>query len=214
MIRVLLSSQVRLYREALAESLSREDDLVVVGVVGGRGDTLVALRELLPEIVVIDLDHGGQIDGIRELANVGESKLIGLVATHEERDVVAYAEAGLAGFVDYDDSARALIETIRAAARGEFECSPSTAGALLRHVARLAAGRPTGSPQRPSLTEREIEVVLLLDEGLSNKQIAARLHIEVATVKHHVHHILEKLDAKRRSQAVAYARRAGLLEHD
>jgi DNA-binding NarL/FixJ family response regulator len=85
---------------------------------------------------------------------------------------------------------------------------------LLRHVSQLAARGSTGQAHLAPLTERERDVIRLLDEGLSNKQIAAQLHIELATVKHHVHHILEKLEAKRRSQAVANARRAGLLEPD
>src|SRR5262249_33922961 len=120
---------------------------------------------------------------------------------------------GLSGFADHEDSASDLAQTIRAAARGEFRCSARTAGTLLRHVAELAARRENGPPAHAALlTDREREVILLLDEGLSNKQIATRLNIEVATVKHHVHHILEKLEASRRSQAVALARRAGMLE--
>ena len=213
MIRVLVSAHVRLYREALAELLGREDDFAVVGAVGGGSDTLAAVRTLEPDVVVVDLDHGAGAEPIRELAGAPDTKLIGLIASDEDEDVIAYAEAGLAGFVNPDDSATDLAETIRAAARDEFECSPRTAGTLLRHVAELASGRGNGGAQQAPLTGREQEVILLLDEGLSNKQIADRLHIELATVKHHVHHILEKLEAKRRSEAVARARHAGLLEN-
>jgi DNA-binding NarL/FixJ family response regulator len=81
---------------------------------------------------------------------------------------------------------------------------------LLRHVTNLAAGRASGL-DGPHLTARELEVFRLLQEGLSNKQIASRLHIELPTVKHHVHHILEKLNVARRSEAVALARRTGML---
>ena len=211
MIRVLVSAQPRLFREALAELLGREDDLAVVGAVAGGGDALAAVRTLEPDVVVIDLDHGGSVEPVRELAGARHSKLIGLVASNNDQDVIAYAEAGLAGFLNHEDSSTDLAETIRSAARGEFQCSPRTAGTLLRHVAELAS-KSNGYAQHALLTGREREVMLLLDEGLSNKQIAERLHIELATVKHHVHHILEKLEAKRRSQAVARARRAGLFD--
>jgi DNA-binding NarL/FixJ family response regulator len=85
------------------------------------------------------------------------------------------------------------------------------AGALLRRVTALASGRTLDGPAS-SLTSRELQVVRLIDQGLSNKQIALQLEIELSTVKHHVHHILEKLEVERRGEAVARLRQQGLLQ--
>jgi DNA-binding NarL/FixJ family response regulator len=81
---------------------------------------------------------------------------------------------------------------------------------LLRRVTALASGRAVGG-QASNLTMRELQVVRLIDQGLSNKQIALQLEIELSTVKHHVHHILEKLEVARRSEAVARLRQNGVL---
>ena len=210
MIRVLISAQIRLFREALAEVLAREQDIEVVGVVAGRNETLEAIEGLGPDVVVLDVDHVPGGETIRELARSTDAGIVGVLALEDEQDVIAHAEAGLCGFVTHEDSYDDLIETIHSAARGDFHCSPKTAGSLLRHIAAVAAERSNGAPAS-RLTAREREVVHLLEQGLSNKQIAARLHIQLATVKHHVHHILEKLEVSRRSEAVARARRAGLL---
>jgi two-component system nitrate/nitrite response regulator NarL len=211
-IKVLISAPVRLYRDALAELLTRQDDIVVVGAVGGQNRTLAALQEVEPDIVLLDLEHDASVETIRELAAFVQTKVVGVAASNDEEAMVAYAEAGVAGFVNHEDDASDLAEAIHCAARGEFRCSPRTAGTLLRHIARLAADSPNGSASTRPLTGRERDVMLLLEEGLSNKQIAASLQIELPTVKHHVHHILEKLEVSRRSEAVARARRAGLLE--
>jgi DNA-binding NarL/FixJ family response regulator len=101
------------------------------------------------------------------------------------------------------------VTTILSAARGELVCSPKLAGTLLRRVSKLASERSEHGEAR--LTLRELEVARLLDVGLSNKQISARLGVELPTVKHHVHHILEKLGVQRRSAAVARLREQGVL---
>jgi DNA-binding NarL/FixJ family response regulator len=128
---------------------------------------------------------------------------------HGEDQVVACAEAGIAGYVDRDASLRDLVATVRSVARGELLCSPRIAARLMRRVAELAdQPRP---PQTPAhLTRREREVVALIDEGLSNKEIAQRLNIELPTVKHHVHNVIEKLGVRSRLQAAAHVRRRGL----
>ena len=193
MIRVLISAQIRLFREALAEILGREEDLEVVGAVADRSETLEAIEGLGPDVVVLDVDHVQSGETIRELARSSDARIVGVLALDDEQDVIAHTEAGLCGFVTHEDSHDDLIETIRSAARGEFHCSPKTAGSLLRHIAEVASERSDDGPAS-RLTAREREVMRLLEQGLSNKQIAARLHIQLATVKHHVHHILEKLE--------------------
>ena len=119
-----------------------------------------------------------------------------------ESDVLTCAEAGVAGFVPVEASLADLVATVEGVARGEFACSARIAGVLLRHVGNLALAR-TSPRALPALTARELEVLRLLDGRCSNKQIARQLGIEVATVKNHVHRLLEKLHVHRRMDAVA-----------
>jgi two-component system, NarL family, nitrate/nitrite response regulator NarL len=136
--------------------------------------------------------------------------VVALTSSETEPEVIAYAEAGVSGFVTREQSLADLVATILMATRGDLMVSPRTAGTLLRRVTLPAAERVDG-PVGDPLTPRELEVALLLDEGLSNQQIASRLQLELSTVKHHVHHILHKLGAARRSEAVAHLRRRGTL---
>jgi two-component system, NarL family, nitrate/nitrite response regulator NarL len=128
---------------------------------------------------------------------------LGLPETDEA--VLAYAEAGIAGYVSRDGSVQDLVTAIEGAVKGELRCSPRLAGTILRRLAWRAAVGGDVSP-RTTLTSRETEIVRLIDQGLSNKEIAVRLGIEVATVKNHVHNLLDKLRVHRRSEAAARLR--------
>jgi DNA-binding NarL/FixJ family response regulator len=111
------------------------------------------------------------------------------------------------GYVPRDASADELVRTVRSVARGELPCSPRIAAMLFRELATMDAAVP--APALASLTYREREVVALVDRGLSNKEIAAELGIELPTVKNHVHRVLEKLDVRGRSAAAARMRLGG-----
>jgi DNA-binding NarL/FixJ family response regulator len=131
-----------------------------------------------------------------------------LSVTESERTVIDCAEAGVAAYVMRDESIEQLVETLAGVARREARCSPRLAGMLLRRVTELAAnGHVPERPGEPPLTQREREVLGLLADGLTNKQIAHRLSIEMPTVKNHVHSILGKLDVHRRTEAVAWLHR-------
>jgi len=119
--------------------------------------------------------------------------------------VIACAEAGVSGYVTREASLDELTGVVESVARGESPCSPRISALLLRRVAETA-GRRTETDAARRLTRREAEIVGLIDEGLSNKQIAGRLSIELATVKNHVHSILEKLQVERRAEAAARVR--------
>lgn len=211
-IRVLIATDVRLYRESLAEILSRYEGIEVVGVAGDRLGMFARVADVKPDVVLLERALQRDANTISELIGpAGEIKVVTLGVSETDAEVIACAEAGVAGFVSRDDSLADLIAAIHGAARGDLLCSPQTAGTLLRRVAALAAGRSSIRPEA-RLTTREFEVVQLIDEGLSNKQIALRLCIELPTVKHHVHHILEKLGVARRGEAVSVLRHAGLLQ--
>jgi two-component system nitrate/nitrite response regulator NarL len=114
--------------------------------------------------------------------------------------VLGCAEAGVAGYVPREASLEDLVETIGCASRGELRCSPQLGVTLLRQLALRAAGVDDAASRAP-LTSREVEIVRLIEHGLSNKEIATRLGIQVATVKNHVHNLLEKLRIHRRAEA-------------
>jgi two-component system, NarL family, nitrate/nitrite response regulator NarL len=210
-VRIFVAADVCLYREALADVLSREPGLEVVGVSGERSEILNQVARDHPVVVLLDPAAAGGFALIRELTAVAAGvKIVALALSGDERDIVAYAEAGVSGFVTRDESVDDLVATIRRAEQGELECSSRVAGALLRRVNSLAAHRASDLSAQP-LTPREIEVAQLLDEGLTNNEIAVRLQLELSTVKLHVHHILRKLGVASRSKAVARLRRSGLI---
>lgn len=200
-LRVLIVVGVRLYREGLTDMLSRQDGLSVVGVESDRRGAVAAIQRQQPDVVLLDtavIDTYPTMADIRHLAP--EVRVVALGVGDQEEDVLLCAEAGVAGYVTRDASLEDLVAVVESAARGVLHCSPEVAGSLLRRLAALAADRGT-DPSSPRLTTRESQIVRLIEEDLSNKEIAVRLGIEVATVKNHVHNVLEKLNIHRRSEA-------------
>jgi DNA-binding NarL/FixJ family response regulator len=133
------------------------------------------------------------------------SRVVALGVADVEADVLACAEAGVAGYVRREGSLEDLVVAVEGVARGEMLCSPELAGSLWRRVAVLSANQQVAS-NVADLTRREREVVRLIDHDLSNKEIARQLGIGVATVKNHVHNLLDKLHVNTRAQAAACAR--------
>jgi len=206
MQRVFIVSEVRLYREGLGRLLRRDRRLEIVGAsedVPGALEQLAGLEEP-PEAVLLDVPPPAGLEGLAQLgAAVPTARIIVLnVSDCDEQGLIAWAEAGVGGLlardVDIDDVAQAVQTT----AGGGTVCSPKLAALLLQRLARSAEDRPVTSP----LTSREREIAALLEQGMYNKEIAARLQIELATVKNHVHSILTKLKASRRGQAAAMLR--------
>src|SRR3990172_7106777 len=210
MIRILIVDDTRLYREGLAHILDRVDGLSVAGTTDAQVSAVEAVRTLRPDVVLLRIDMPGSAAILRAIVNAGVgARVIAVGLIEREQDVIACVEAGALGFLPRDGSLDDLVACIRSAARGETVCSPRMVATLLKRMAALAADRPTW-PGHSHLTAREHEVVRLIDEGLSNKEIAQRLSIEVRTVKNHVHNILEKLHVHRRGEAAARLR--GRLE--
>ncbi len=211
MVDVLIISDIRLYREGLAEMLTRDGRLRLVATVESIGAALRHLENGEVGVVLLDMGMPESLEAVRAIA--ASDKLVKVVAlgiSETRGDVVSCAEAGVRGYVCRESSLEDLVAAVQGAVDGELHCPPRIAAALMDSVARLAA-RVNGD-DGVQLTSRELEIAELLDQGLGNREIALRLHITVATVKVHVHHILEKLGTCRRGEATAKLRRFGLLQ--
>jgi two-component system nitrate/nitrite response regulator NarL len=197
MIRLLIVADIRLYREGLALLLAQRSGFASVNA-ASPDQTVESARDIQPNVVLLDLAAPGSLGMLRTLNTMApDVAVIGLAVSDTEQDLVAGMEAGLAGYVSRDGSIDDLVAAIESAARGELRCSPRLAGTLLRRLAALSAKVPS-RPELPRLTNREREIAQLLQQNLSNKEIATRLGIEVATAKNHVHNLLEKLNVRRR----------------
>jgi two-component system, NarL family, nitrate/nitrite response regulator NarL len=211
-IRVFVLVAVRLYRDGIVGAFRGDTRFRVVGSAASLDR---ARRELdaLPapaDIALVDLEVADGVEAARELRRDWPSTAIVALAVREVDDeVVRWAEAGVSGLVTRDATLAQVLDAVEAAANDEVLCTPSVAAALLRRVASLSGGHASGEPQ--ILTRREREIVGLVADGLSNKEIAHTLHIELATVKNHVHNILEKLHVGGRTEAVTAARARGEL---
>ncbi len=212
MFRVAIVTDVRLYREGLQRVLEQDGHLQVVHQASSVEELLAELPTRQPEAVLLDIAIPGALDAVRSSPAIRQGvKVVALGLTGNEHDVVACAEAGIAGYVCREGSVEELVQAVESALREELRCSKRIAGALLRRVASLAEHRRRERIDHLHLTSREHEVARLLDQGLTNKEISSRLFIEVSTVKNHVHSILEKLDVRTRGEAAAKLRRIGQL---
>jgi two-component system nitrate/nitrite response regulator NarL len=204
--RVLIVSDVRLYREGLAILIARRSEVAHVETCGKPRAALNAVRRFAPDVLLLDVGIGGARALVRALRAVStQTKILALGLSENTGDIIDFAEAGMAGYVCRDASVDHVIEAIDCAVRQEFPCSREVAAALLDRVSSLAS-RHRARRAGARLTRREREVASLLNEGLTNKEIARELRIEVATVKNHVHNILEKLGVRTRGEAAARMR--------
>lgn len=206
MIRIGVVSPTRLYREGLAAILTSRPGFVVAAA----SATAVTLGPGRVDVVVVDVSGPEMVVELRVLAAVLPDACVVAVAVPDvEERVLACAEAGIAAYVTREASVEEILASVESAAHGEASCSPHMTCTLLRHVGRLAARSPGSTAAE--LTPRQLEIVGLVEVGLSNKEIARRLHIEVSTVKNHLRTIFEKLEVHRRRDAGPTARRRGLV---
>ncbi len=173
----------------------------------GRPEDIEQLGAARPDVVIVDVASGGDLGPLRAVKRAAPtSRVVVLGIADDEDAVIACAEVGVAGYVEAQAGVDELTDVVRAAIRGEAVCSSRLAGALLRRIGSYP--RPTIEPDSSlgRLTSREREILDLIDEGLSNKEIGRQLNIELGTVKAHVHNLLDKLGVHRRAQASARRR--------
>ncbi len=193
----------RQYRSAVVSSLEGREGITPVDLGDGGEESLRRLHEVRPRVLLVDLPGDPFEDLLRTVHALDPSlTLLAVNCEEAESRILALFEAGLTGFVPHDSGPDDLVQAIRDALAGEFHCPPRVAAALVRRVnAAGDAGEVMRTPAK--LTPREAQVARLLERALTNKEIASRLAIEVATVRNHVYSICRKLDAHRRTEVVA-----------
>ena len=206
-IRLIIVEDNRLLREGLTALLKEQSDITVVASLGS-GDALFKGHGLKPHVILLDLGLRGN-NSLRVVESIKSkhpaAKIVIMDLAPVQTTLVEYVRAGVSGFVINDATFDEFLETIRSVARGAKILPPKLTASLFTQLADHATRHRKGNPFRSvKMTSRELEVVELIAEGLSNKEIALRLHLAVDTVKSHVHNILEKLALHTRLEIASY----------
>ena len=207
-LRVLVADDHPIFREGVARAIAARDGLEVVAQCGSGDEALERIRELAPDVAVIDhrmpgLDADGVLDGLA--GEGGAVRVLVLSAVTEADDVVAVLERGAAGYLNKDADRHVIVEAVERIAAGGTVLAPDVQAAMVTHVRARAAQPAT------LLSPREQEVLGFLAEGLSSTRIAERLVLSPTTVKTHLRNLYEKLGVSDRAAAVAEGMRRGLL---
>jgi two-component system, NarL family, nitrate/nitrite response regulator NarL len=205
-IRLIITSSVRLVREGLAATLHGRDGVVVVDAVdlGPWGIARIAAAEA--DVVLVDLGQTDPVAAARLIKAASPGvKLIAFGLDEIDDSVFACAAAGFCGYVPRESCADELYRAVVDVMEGRMHCAPHIAAAMFNRLADFLR-EPDTSETLPSLTSRESEILVLVQQGRSNKEIARQLAISSATVKNHMHNILQKLQVSRRGQAAARLR--------
>jgi two-component system nitrate/nitrite response regulator NarL len=205
--RLFVLSNVRLFRDGLFLALSHQPSVIVMGS-SDLSASPTDIAKFHPDVMLLDVARPGNLElslPFREI--LPSAKIVAFAVADTDEDIIACAEAGISGYVSRTGSVEDLVYAVHGAVRGELDCPPRTSALLFSHMALLSGRRGTAAGQEV-LTRREREIIALVEQGLSNKEIAHSLRIGNATVKNHVHSILSKLQVRRRGEAAAQIRRA------
>jgi len=215
--RVLIADDQRVIRQGLTLLLGLLPGIEVAGTASDGEEAVALVGELAPDIVLMDL-RMPRCDGVEATRQLSQAypqvKVIVLTTYADDRSVLDALRAGARGFLTKDAGAEQIQQAIAAVEAGEAPIDPAVQRYVVDAVAGSSASdRPRTERQPPDgLTEREVEVLRLIAEGLSNAEIAGRLVVSEATVKSHVNHLFTKTGVRDRAQAVSYAYRHGLVQ--
>jgi DNA-binding NarL/FixJ family response regulator len=215
-IRVLVADDQQLVREGLRVLLDLTPGIRVVGEASNGAEAVERARQMRPDVVLMDV-RMPKLDGVAATRRVREMcpdvQVIILTTFDDDEYVFDGLRAGAVGYLLKDVPSEKLAEAIRAAARGEAFIQPSVTRKVVAEFTRLAEREHVRreQPLVEPLSARELEVLALLAEGLSNQEIANRLTIAPGTVKNHVSNVLSKLSVRDRTQAILRAQEIGLL---
>ena len=219
-IRILLVDDQPLFRKAIATLIDDQPDFTVVGEAENGLDGVEQARALQPDLVVMDVDMPvmNGVEAVRLIREqVPSTKVVMLTVSEDEDDLFDAIRYGAHGYLLKDLRPEQLYDMLRSVMRNETPLSPAIAGRVLSALRGWGQSGGTGpirsapsaTPEGPALTRREIEILQLVADGLSNKEIGGRLSITEGTVKNHVHNALEKLQLENRIQAAAFVVRQG-----
>ena len=213
-IRILLIEDNRLLREGIAAMLNEQGDFEVVARAedGNAVNQLKSMKKP-PDVILLDLGLERE-NSLRLMTVLREevpaARIIAMDIFPEQLDIAEFIKAGGSGFILKNAPANDYVKTIRAVAAGSKVLPPALTNSLFTQIVEAALRTGNGIPNNSiQLTSREREIVALISEGLSNKEMAERLHIATYTVKSHIHNILDKLALNTRLQIAAFARRDG-----
>ena len=214
-IRVIVADDHEVVRTGFAGLLATQPDITVVGTAADGAEAVALGRDLAPDVVLMDVRMPGMdgIEATRQLTAIGAGAPRILILTTFDLDEYVYdaLRAGASGFLLKDVTAERLFDAVRVIAAGEALLAPNVTRRLISEFAERPQDDVPMPPALASLTPRETEVLLLVAEGLSNPEIAARLIVTEETVKTHVSHVLNKLNLRDRTQAVVTAYESGLV---
>ena len=203
-IRILVADDHPLFREGVVHSLAAEPDFAVVGQASSGEEALRLARELLPDVVLLDVGMpgwGGIVAAEKIATACPAAKIVMLTVLEDEDKLLASFKAGARAYVLKGVSAHDLAAVVRSVAQGEVYVTPSLAAGVLLALSR------NHSPQDPleGLTAREAEILKLVARGMTNREIGEQLHLSEKTIKHYVTNILEKLHVRSRVEAALLA---------
>ena len=214
-ITVLLADDHALFRDGLVSLLSMQEEIEVAGIANDGQEALEKARELVPDLILMDIKMP-RMNGLEATRLIKEEmphiRIVMLTVSEDDHDLFEAIKNGAEGYLLKTINAQELVDLLKGVFRGEAPISRTMARKILHEFA-LRSQRP--QPEfiaRDDLTRREVEVLQLVSEGSTDKEIAARLCISPRTVKNHMHNILDKLHLQNRVQAATYALRQGLIQ--
>lgn len=207
-IRLLIADDHPVVRAGLEGMLSRQPDFEVVGEAANGREAVELADQLRPDLVLMDL-RMPEMEGVAAIEKIQSqnpgTRVLVLTTYDSDADILRAVEAGATGYLLKDSPREELYEAVRAAAQGKVLFAPAVADRLMRRIRE---------PRREIPSAREVEVLNLVRQGLSNKQIARSLHVSEATVKTHLIHTFRKLNVEDRTAAVTVALERGILRFD
>jgi two-component system nitrate/nitrite response regulator NarL len=213
-VRILVADDHSLFRKGLKSLLSGEPDFKVVAEAANGREATEKARQHEPDIILMDLSMP-EMNGLEATRRIkGEmpnARIVILTVEEKDENLFEAVKSGAQGYLLKKIEPQALFETIRGVLRGEASISRSMASKLMEEFSRQASGSPPAETRATALTGREKEILILVSQGKSNKEIAATLSVAENTVKNHLKNILEKLHLENRVQAATYALRKGLI---
>lgn len=216
-IRVLIADDHRLFREGLRKVLEIEQDIVVVGEAVNGDDAVRCASELSPDVVLLDIDMPGpgMPQVVRAITGANPLTAVLLLTVHSEVQLVVDGlRAGASGYAMKDIDCATLVRAIKESLRGEIFVQDCLVGKVLKEFVKALRQNPKAPVTKGELdvlTPREVEVLALIGQGMTNRAISESLFISEKTVKNHVSSIFRKLDLGSRSEAAAYAVQNGLV---